>query len=146
MELRYARLFWSLGRTARINDCWEWQGPRNPKGYGLFSYEGKNHTAHRFAWEMANQQVIPTGMLVCHHCDNPPCINPEHLFLGTQSDNMADSRNKGRPTRVLSSKEIEDVQILLNREILTLEETVQLYRIPVGRLRKLVNGQAKDAA
>lgn len=65
-------------------------------GYGVFSRGHVNVLAHRDAWEKANEQPIPAGMVVRHSCDNPPCINPDHLLLGTQADNMRDKVLRGR--------------------------------------------------
>jgi hypothetical protein len=77
--------------------CWLWTGARGRKGYGQFYVEpGKAPAkAHRFAWEQANGP-IPDGLHVLHGCDNPPCVNPACLFLGTNADNQADMRSKGR--------------------------------------------------
>lgn len=77
------------------DSCWEWQGSRYAKGYGCTSYKGRKLHAHRLAWILA-RGAIPDGMMVCHTCDNPPCCNPNHLFLGTNSDNVRDSIGKGR--------------------------------------------------
>src|SRR5262245_6642261 len=81
------------------NGCWEWQGRRSRDGYGRMTIteSRRPHTrpAHRVAWEHFNGP-IPENMLVCHKCDNPPCINPAHLFLGTHRDNFRDMREKGR--------------------------------------------------
>lgn len=82
------------------NVCHEWLGKRDRAGYGIFNtYERtKNgaYRAHVYAWERANGQNRPTGMQICHRCDNPPCVNPAHLFLGTSLDNMRDKVAKGR--------------------------------------------------
>lgn len=76
--------------------CWEWLGARANGGYGLFAVQNPRRiTAHRYSWELHNGP-IPAGMHVLHHCDNPPCVNPAHLFLGTASDNMRDMLAKGR--------------------------------------------------
>lgn len=75
--------------------CWEWQGYRRPGGHGQIGNEGRLLGTHRVAWELT-KGPIPSGMFVCHHCDNPPCCNPEHLFLGTAADNARDMARKGR--------------------------------------------------
>lgn len=77
------------------NECWPWNGPRFEKGYGKYDYDGKQHRAHRVAYELF-RGPIPHGKLVCHSCDNPPCVNPLHLWVGTQSDNLQDCHGKGR--------------------------------------------------
>lgn len=75
--------------------CWIWEGSRTRRGYGQFGLNGKCVSAHRFAW-IINYGAIPNGLGVLHRCDVPPCVNPEHLFVGTQADNMRDMRAKGR--------------------------------------------------
>lgn len=75
--------------------CLEWNKYRLPVGYGRTRYEGQNILAHRMAWILINGS-IPDGMCVLHRCDNPPCCNVEHLFLGTRKDNTADMIAKGR--------------------------------------------------
>jgi len=91
-----------LGPAARFwqhvnltGDCWLWTANRQKAGYGRFWAEGATVSAHRFAYVLA-YGVIPTGMDVCHRCDNPSCVRPSHLWLGTHDDNMADKTAKGR--------------------------------------------------
>lgn len=80
----------------RDNGCWEWQGGKNCKGgYGRIKFGYDHHLVHRISYEY-HYGKIPDGMEICHHCDNPICVNPEHLFLGTRSDNMRDMFAKGR--------------------------------------------------
>ncbi len=78
-----------------MSDCIEWKGPRDVAGYGRVSANGKTKLAHRVAWEDTHGE-IETGLCICHHCDNPPCINVEHLFIGTKGDNLRDMAAKGR--------------------------------------------------
>jgi hypothetical protein len=82
-----------------VNGCWLWRGHAS-KGYGLFAEDGlkARKRVHRFSWELHFGE-IPTGMLVCHKCDVPRCVRPDHLFLGTHKDNHDDMVRKGRRHR-----------------------------------------------
>ena len=79
-----------------VTDCWEYQGGKNNIGYGLIRDEKKMRTAHRVSYEEHSQTKIPSHLVVMHSCDNPCCINPAHLSLGTRKDNTKDMMDKGR--------------------------------------------------
>lgn len=94
----YKICFWEkVDRSGGPDTCWLWMGGRNDQGYGIAQFNGKIIGAHRLSYMIANGE-IPYGFLVCHHCDTPACVNPSHLWLGTQKDNLADSFAKGRKT------------------------------------------------
>ncbi|GAA3882836.1 HNH endonuclease [Haloarcula argentinensis] len=92
--------FWSKVDKGDAEDCWEWQAARsdsgfgNGRGYGQFKFDGSMRNAHRIAYALENGD--PEGELVLHKCDNPGCVNPSHLYLGDQSDNVQDMFERGR--------------------------------------------------
>src|SRR6266853_3758788 len=90
--------FWEKVDTT--GDCWLWTASKTEFGYGQFgTARGKpSTTAHRVSWEL-HFGPIPDGMFVCHHCDTPPCVKPDHLFLGTHEQNQLDMLLKGRQAR-----------------------------------------------
>lgn len=90
--------FWTKVSEGSSASCWLWLGSKNLKGYGHFRLNGKIEQAHRAAWLVAYGE-IPKGLHVLHACDNPPCVNRDHLFLGTNGDNSADKISKGRQAK-----------------------------------------------
>lgn len=98
-DVQTASRIWSKVTAGDSAQCWPWQGaksaPRRGLAYGKIAVDGVTHYVHRVVWAMTYGPV-PDGMRVLHTCDNPPCCNPAHLFLGTHADNMRDREAKGR--------------------------------------------------
>ena len=110
-----------LSHVAKSEGCWGWTGKVDKAGYGQFKIGGRNgktHFAHRVSYTLFRGE-IPEGMCVCHKCDNPSCVNPEHLWLGTNADNSRDAMAKGRlrgaiappPAHPPRLKELRDQQL-----------------------------------
>ena len=83
-------------KVVREGECHVWTGAFWSNGYGRIYYEGRDCRAHRLSWEIANERRVPDDMFVLHQCDNPACVNPKHLRVGTHSDNMRDRSRRGR--------------------------------------------------
>jgi hypothetical protein len=86
--------FWT--KVQKSDGCWQWTAYRDPMGYGRFRLNGEARLAHRVSWEMHNGSISPEDLCVLHKCDNPSCVNPDHLFLGDRIANVADMVAKGR--------------------------------------------------
>lgn len=142
--------FWS--RVVKHDGCWEWTGAKWPFGYGSFrAYTGPKFSmprngyvdAHRFSWELHNGP-IPEGMFVCHRCDHPPCTNPEHLFLGTQKDNMQDCSRKGKAGRapILTAEEVDSIKGWMKRG-LSRPKVAKIFAVSPALIDQIAWGQLK---
>lgn len=98
--------FWSHVAIGSEDACWEWKAARGRQGYGAFGMGGTMRIAHRVAFEFTHGRVLRRDELACHHCDNPPCCNPKHLFVGTKLDNARDAIAKGRRSVSVIPKDV----------------------------------------
>lgn len=148
--------FWAKVRKGAAWDCWEWQAQRNKDGYGIFKLSPRSspQRASRIAWTLTFGD--PGSLHVLHHCDNPPCCNPRHLFLGTPADNGLDCRRKGRwqtngsggctPVEafLLSRRKLTDEQVREARQRRADGETYRSIGNSLGvhhtQILRLVNG------
>jgi len=126
--------------------CWEWNKTRQPFGYGRV-YTSSTHAemAHRVSWMLFNGP-IPDGLFVLHRCDNPPCVRPDHLFLGTIRDNQVDSMNKGRnvrgtmnPRAKLDPDKVRSIRALYASGQ-TKESIAAMFGVSSPVIRGIVNG------
>lgn len=90
------RFFQKIESIDSWYDCWYWKASLNRAGYGTFRVDARVVVAHKVMWAIFHRGYVPQGICICHHCDNPPCVNPFHLFTGTRSDNQIDSFRKNR--------------------------------------------------
>lgn len=129
--------------------CWEWQASRSRKGYGTMGRDGKSVLAHRVSMEILGGQV-PGELQVCHHCDNPPCINPRHLFVGTNADNVQDKMGKGRhvtnplvgsncPWATLDEPTVLSIYEMAWRDV-SQEEVARRFRVSRSKVDKIKHG------
>ena len=143
------RFFSKVNKTA---DCWNWTAGTNSKGYGWFSLSGKRNYAHRVSWEIHNGSIPEGnghhGTCVLHECDNRKCINPAHLFLGTQADNLADmaqkgraSKGEGRPAAKLTEAKVKEIRMW--RELgCTLKSIGEAYGVHLTVIGGIISGRA----
>jgi hypothetical protein len=129
--------------TVSPTDCWEWGGALFENGYGAVKRNQKQYRVHRFVWALVDGH-IPDGMLVLHKCDNRKCCNPDHLFLGTQLDNIHDMKRKGRDRfkRDTTTKltGADAVDILQRREVSN-TEMARKYGVSQSLISKIRSGR-----
>lgn len=138
MKLSLNKQFWN--RVEKTNICWLWTGAkRDNNNYGCLVVNGKRILAHRFSWILHNG-YIPKKMCVLHKCDNPPCVNPAHLFLGTQSDNMHDMYKKGRGNKyIIEGGEKHPRAILTEKQVLKIRGLYVPYKVSTYKLAEMFN-------
>ena len=150
--------FWpKVDRETDSNGCWPWIGSRNPKGYGTFFISGKRKEgAHRVSYKLIYGD-IPKGQCVLHRCDNPPCVNPSHLFLGSPADNTRDALTKGRlifqtnpnvflygdhhPQAKLNSEQVKSIRSLYDNGTLNFERLADQFHVNPSTIARIIKGK-----
>ena len=136
--------FWS--KVSKTDGCWIWTGAHYRSGHGHSYFKGKYVGAHRLSWILENGE-IPEGTNVCHHCDNPPCVNPDHLFLGSQADNMRDMRQKNRGAKgethgsaKLSLEKVIEIKLALKQGRTQASVAVE-YQVGRAQISRIASGK-----
>lgn len=134
-----------------FHTCQEWVGGKFNDGYGSFYMNKKNYRAHRASWEITNG-AIPREMQVLHRCDNPGCVNPKHLFLGTQDDNIKDMviKKRGRShtlkgeactTAKLTQRQVNEIRLQYKNGGITCKQLGNKYGVSEGNIGLIINNK-----
>lgn len=140
--------FWASVKADDLNSCWIWIGGKNESGYGRINFKNREvKLAHRVAFELCFGP-IPEGKKVCHRCDNPPCCNPFHLFIGTQADNMADclkknrfAKGESRPDSKLTNEQVRYIRENYSFRKVTHKMLGKLFGVSSGCVLKVIKNR-----
>lgn len=148
----YINRFWT--KVEKSHSCWNWKACKSKKGYGQFWSGEQSILAHRFSYEIKNGP-IKQGLLVCHHCDNPSCVNPSHLFAGTSNDNIADKMKKGRawacsgednPNAKLTNNQVVEIRRLYKAGGYSQRKLAKKFKISQNNVYKILKNKTRNGA
>ena len=152
MDEKTVARFWEKVDVCDGDGCWTWNAGTNIAGYGTFRYRRSSRLSPRIAWELAKGEPPPDGMCVCHKCDNPPCVRPDHLFLGTRLDNAEDMKRKGRsnklgpgedhPAAKLTQVAVDEMRALFATGGFTKNALAYRYGISNVQVANIVHGKS----
>ena len=142
--------FWDKVELSPEHTCWEWIAHIDKDGYGKAKINGRTLRAHRVSYELTYGKV-PNGLLVCHKCDNRSCVNPKHLFLGTDKDNMRDKANKNRCNQKgeknnaskYSDHIIKPIRDLYNTGLYSHKDLTKKIGISKSQIGRIVIGESR---
>lgn len=130
--------FWD--KVKKTDYCWEWTGYRLKSGHGQFGTSKKVGYAYRFSWELHNGK-IPKGKCILHKCDNGGCVNPEHLFIGTQADNVRDMHEKNRGKYSLTKEQVTKIKQEYQFRKVTQDMLASKYSVSRGVIGRALNNK-----
>lgn len=147
--------FWAF--VQKTDACWIWQGHRMKNGYGVFGARaGENPLAHRYSWELHHKSPVPEGMNVCHTCDIRHCVNPSHLWIGTQQENQSDMVSKGRSLKgilrpdlagehhggsKLTDEHVRAIRARYVPRVVTLKQLSREYGVGISTIYHVIRGE-----
>jgi len=140
--------FWGKVRRAGPEECWLWTAATNKDGYGIIVVAGRCLLATRVAHELT-KGPIPAGLMICHTCDNPQCVNPKHIYAGTAKDNAKDCMDRGRKASVagernprarLTSDDVDRMRMLRQQDRLSVEELAGMFKVTAGHVSRILRG------
>jgi hypothetical protein len=139
-EMPLEQRFWL--KVVPGDGCWEWHGTINSRGYGFFDVGRQKRQAHRMAYEFA-YGPIPPGMCICHRCDNSRCVRPDHLFLGTQADNVEDAVQKGRRKwgHKLTAEQVTEIREAVTSGRASRTDMARKHGVHQGTITKILSRQ-----
>ncbi len=146
--------FWAkVQKLDEPHGCWIWLGGLNDRGYAIFhAAKGDNprrqYKASAYSWYLYTGRHVPDGLFMCHHCDNPLCVNPQHLFLGTHVDNMQDMVEKDRQTKgedshlsKLTEVQVREIRLKYRRGVIGTKQLSELYGVSNSAVKFIVSNQ-----
>lgn len=142
------RFWFYVNKQTSPEECWEWVGHKDIKGYGLLNHPYSTK-AHRLSW-LLHFGEIKNNLLVCHKCDNPSCVNPNHLFLGTVQDNNRDKEQKGRHRgakgernfgSVLTQKQVDVIRFLYDSNQYSTYDLSEVFQVSRNCISKIINNK-----
>lgn len=123
--------------------CWPYRGTLSTGGYGLYALSGIREAAHRLAWRLSRRRPVPKRAYICHHCDNPPCCNPRHIYAGTAKSNYRDSVLRGRAAAhiKINAEQARDIRYRVTRGGTWPWYVAKEYGIPISLVARIKKGR-----
>lgn len=138
------KAFFSRKYSVSPSGCWVWLGSVTTGGYGTMMFGSARILAHRFSWAVAHGRPIAEGMHVCHSCDNPPCVNPAHLWQATPRQNSVDAMTKGRLAKVMTPDTVRRIYALKRVGVWLDKDIARIVGVSPSTVHKLLSGKGWD--